>query len=426
MDENFLQQKIYSYERQSFDEMVSHINKLLDKLQQSEDFRDGDDNEVIFVQNDDLFQDLMKLIEDKNFTKYEQRINQVIKNRKSAKIKEVNSPYYDSIKERKRISKRIKRLNVKLKELNEDDFSKKDLTEAYNYLKQNFAENVALEDYISTSKDDDRLFIKRKRPREHDLFLNTFIWFEDIEINPIYKSNPKFHNQYKDLKLLYESAITKVSKKITEDLEDLQKQLVIANQTVSELEKDRKNLTKTDIEEINRYSRIFVENELNQSEKKEIERKRAIAINLRRKRKEMLGKNFRRLPFEIFPKGNLSISHLVKQLRTDGIQVSLEDERRLHKIDERFPNSEICLGKDKFNGYVVFRFKDTDVVIVEKPAYGNATYLIKGNWEEDVLKILQLSRGEARINHPTKVKRVIHTTEYLWLARLESKFKYWY
>ena len=216
-----------------------------------------------------------------------------------------------------------------------------------------------------------------------------------------------------------------MSEKIGRDLVDLQKQLEIANQTVNELQTKRINIPKTDLEKIKIDAREYVENQLDITSRKEIKRKREIAVHLRSERKKTL-KNFKILPFDIFPKGTLTISDLVTRLRSNGRSISVEDERKLHKIDERFPNSEICLGKDGFKGWVIFRFKETDVVIAEKPAYGHATYLIKGDWEEDILKILPLSRGDARKNYPRKVKRVIHTSEYLWLAKLESKFNYWY
>jgi hypothetical protein len=136
---------------------------------------------------------------------------------------------------------------------------------------------------------------------------------------------------------------------------------------------------------------------------------------------------FEIIPFDIFPKGSIEISTFLTMLRSGGMCISYDDERRLYKIAEKFPNYQsICRGRNDFDGFVVFRFEDTDVVIVEKPSYGNATYLVKGDWEKDIIKILQLSRNAARKQYPKQVKRVIHTSEYQWLSELEFKFKYWY
>jgi len=69
-------------------------------------------------------------------------------------------------------------------------------------------------------------------------------------------------------------------------------------------------------------------------------------------------------------------------------------------------------------------FHDTDLVIAEKPEYGNATYLVKGEWEE-VKQILKLSRWEARTRYREKVRRVIHHDEKSWMVELKSIFNHW-
>lgn len=152
---------------------------------------------------------------------------------------------------------------------------------------------------------------------------------------------------------------------------------------------------------------------------KPLEERRKLIISLRSKKKNIFRKEYKRgivtiLPFDIFPKGSITISKFIGMLRYSGMNMSYEDEMRIYKIVEKFPNYQsICVGKGNFNGFVVFRFDDTDVVIVEKPSYGNATYLIKGDWEKDIIKILQLSRGEAREQYSKQVKRVTKITQRL-------------
>lgn len=137
--------------------------------------------------------------------------------------------------------------------------------------------------------------------------------------------------------------------------------------------------------------------------------------------------NIEIFPFDIFPKGVMSISKFIGMLRSGETGISIENEIRLHKIAETFPEYQaICRGKGDFKGFVVFRFRNTNAVIVEKPFYGNATYLIKGDWEKEVIKILQMSRGEARQLYPKQVKRIYHTDEKNWLSNLEFEFKHWF
>lgn len=165
---------------------------------------------------------------------------------------------------------------------------------------------------------------------------------------------------------------------------------------------------------------------------KPLEERRKLIISLRSKKKNAFKKIFEKLkfeiiPFDIFPKGSIEISTFLTMLRAGGVRVSCEDERRLYKIAKKFPNYQsICRGRNNFDGFVVFRFEDTDVVIVEKPSYGNATYLIKGDWEKDIIKILQLNRSLARRKYPKQVRRIIHKSEFNWLSELEVKFKYWF
>jgi hypothetical protein len=130
------------------------------------------------------------------------------------------------------------------------------------------------------------------------------------------------------------------------------------------------------------------------------------------------------LPFEIFPKGGLTTEQFIHKLKHSGFKISYEDEARLRKIEKTFPNfKNRCVGKNDFKEYVVYRFENTDVVIAEKPAYGNATYLIKGDWEKEVKTILQMSKLEARKLPQTQF--VFHRDESRWIRKLENKFYDW-
>lgn len=130
------------------------------------------------------------------------------------------------------------------------------------------------------------------------------------------------------------------------------------------------------------------------------------------------------LAFDFFPKCELTTEQFIKNLKNNGIKVISKGERSLREIERTFDYKKRCVGKGDFKSYVVYRFNNTNVVIAEKPSYGNATYLIKGTWDE-VVKILQLSRGKARSLYPNQVKRVIHNDEEQWLSNLKFEFEYW-
>jgi hypothetical protein len=96
----------------------------------------------------------------------------------------------------------------------------------------------------------------------------------------------------------------------------------------------------------------------------------------------------------------------------------------LHFVaNNRLPNPYffIKIAKNFIPGYVVYRFDDTNVVIAEKPCYGNATYIIKDDWEETV-KILNMNRLSARRLRQTDF--VIHHTSEQWITELKRKFNF--
>ena len=198
MNGKLFRENFGDYENQSFDELVSHIKRSLDRLQENKNSIASNAEEQVGVQNEDFFQDLMKLMEDKIFKDYEKNVDEVMKNRRRSKEKELNLPNHNSIKRRKSISNKIKSLNIELKKLN-SDLSDKDITEAYEFLGKNSPKDVGLNDYLSTKEDDNRLFIKRIA------LPNSPFSIEYVEVNPKYESNPKSHNQYQDLGLIYKT-----------------------------------------------------------------------------------------------------------------------------------------------------------------------------------------------------------------------------
>ncbi|MEQ1764948.1 MAG: hypothetical protein ABL984_17605 [Pyrinomonadaceae bacterium] len=130
------------------------------------------------------------------------------------------------------------------------------------------------------------------------------------------------------------------------------------------------------------------------------------------------------LPFEIFPPGEWDADDLIERFRSGGIRLTEQEIRRLEVIKDTFKPDRIAVGKldsQGYRGYFVFIFDGKERVIAENPLYGNATYIIKGKWEE-ILKVLTLSKSEVR-RHPQSAF-VVHREKQQWLQDLRLKFRF--
>lgn len=91
------------------------------------------------------------------------------------------------------------------------------------------------------------------------------------------------------------------------------------------------------------------------------------------------------------------------------------DKQRIEKIYELQP-SEIYMGGNELRGYICFLFKDVEIAVLEKPIYGNATYLLpRKNWKE----LSKLTRETLLVKHP-QVKRCIHYDLDSWIASVKQ------
>lgn len=85
---------------------------------------------------------------------------------------------------------------------------------------------------------------------------------------------------------------------------------------------------------------------------------------------------------------------------------------KAHSLDP----SEVILGSDGFEGYMVFTFAHTLKVFLEKPEHGNAIYIIDDDWE-------RLSRLTKRklLTHP-EATRIVHKGKWYWKVKQELEF----
>lgn len=214
-------------------------------------------------------------------------------------------------------------------------------------------------------------------------------------------------------------------------IEQMFKDFNDVSNTVNELLKDVINEAKIEIDNLNlKDLEISTTKELEKNnyswianQRQERQQIKQDLLNLKAK---LYGEasNIEYVNFEIFPKGILTVEELIVKLTRRGVGVSSSGKLRLNTIEEEFNYKTKCIGNGDFDGFIIYRFKDTDIVIAEKPAYGNATYLVKGKWET-VLEILKLSRGDARRMYPLQVRRVIHHNEFQWLSELKFNLQYW-
>jgi len=131
----------------------------------------------------------------------------------------------------------------------------------------------------------------------------------------------------------------------------------------------------------------------------------------------------RKLPWKLLPNGewnvNTVINHFRQRFASGRFSRQPVDENRLKKIVNWLNPSHCYIGENEFDGYVVFCFGDHETVILECPIYGNAIYLIRGDWQE----ITRLSKGKSLRRYPDKVKRVIHRED--WIRHLQKAVNEW-
>lgn len=155
--------------------------------------------------------------------------------------------------------------------------------------------------------------------------------------------------------------------------------------------------------------------------------RRERVIKLRSSKRRLVGMNdedFEVLPFEIFPIGNWVPDELVSRYRKHGHKITGQQLARLELIKATFKPDRWAVGRSDskaYKGYLVFMFDAQRKVIAENPLYGNATYLIKGGWDE-IIEVLRLTKQEVRRRPNSEF--VIHRDGSKWIQELQSKFRW--
>ena len=93
------------------------------------------------------------------------------------------------------------------------------------------------------------------------------------------------------------------------------------------------------------------------------------------------------------------------------------DKNRLYKINSLGP-SAIYKGQGEFLDYIAFEFQDKQVAVLENPIFGNAIYVIRGDWK----KLSKLSKSDLLWNHSNNTTRIIHKGD--WFVRLKQELDF--
>ena len=122
----------------------------------------------------------------------------------------------------------------------------------------------------------------------------------------------------------------------------------------------------------------------------------------------------RKIPWEILPPGKHpfeAIRSYFRKLEMRGVSVEI-DMGRIQAIRKYGPD-EIYFGVLEFKGYLVFYFKKKRIAVLDNPIWGNAIYVLKGDWQ----KISKMSKAEVLNQYPS-TKRIIHRGD--WKKRLSK------
>ncbi len=135
------------------------------------------------------------------------------------------------------------------------------------------------------------------------------------------------------------------------------------------------------------------------------------------------GKEFRprvqRFPFELLPPGTWDMNDVIAHCRravarpNTTFQHHEIDPQRLEKIGYLRP-SRCSVGKNGWQGYVLFEFSWTDRVVLECPLTGNATYVLSGNWN----RMIGRTKEYLRTRYSKECTKVVHKGD--WLSRIRK------
>jgi len=244
-----------------------------------------------------------------------------------------------------------------------------------------------------------------------DLFIKDY---NEQKKYDIYELNKKFDNPQEQFDELIRNRVKKGR------LKEMRKKLAHYNLEKEKIEieyKQHQNLLEREYFENESY-RMDLDYKVN----KKITERQEFIVGLRSKKRKIFDNLFqnlqvKKLPWKFFPKGEWTVDEIIKSFSKYATQNETVDEKRLRKIVSNLEPSVCYISEDGFNRYIAFCFDWTEKVILECPIYGNAIYIIKGDWQ----KIARMSKWEARYEYSNQVTVIRHNET--WFERLKSNLK---
>ena len=124
-----------------------------------------------------------------------------------------------------------------------------------------------------------------------------------------------------------------------------------------------------------------------------------------------------RLTFELLRPGTWDIDDVIRHYRAqarsrpDLYSGRVIDYGRLEALKKLRP-VKCYVGKELWDGYVVFEFNQTRHVVLECPVEGNAIYVLTGDWK----RMVGHSKAYLRQEYPDSYIKVVHKGD--WLDRV--------
>lgn len=130
------------------------------------------------------------------------------------------------------------------------------------------------------------------------------------------------------------------------------------------------------------------------------------------------GLQFEKLQWRLLPGGKIDYPMVTRHLQTIRNQFPKRsfDDGRIKKVIGLKP-SRAYLGSDEFDGYLVFLFEGCRYAVLECPWFGNALYLLEGDWNA----LSKLSKSELLSRHGSHARRIIHDENGSWFHQLRRE-----
>ena len=118
----------------------------------------------------------------------------------------------------------------------------------------------------------------------------------------------------------------------------------------------------------------------------------------------------KRANWQILPEGAIvweTVSQAAGRIADERELVGQMQKYRFNTIIKYHPD-ELYYGTGGFHGYLVFVFKQKNIVIMENMIYGNATYVFNDDWKE----LSKLSKAEI-IQNNLHQSRLVHSAKWV-------------